>query len=185
MRNRQAGVLQERYKMLEREVECSPFRRESERFMNNREAATRHHQESGEGVPRAPVALETAIRDQGYAIALAAVLATPAGLRTTIRIMNVVTVAAIRRAAGNRKRRGAVHQEASSAHRFATFATRGVAPGLDRNTVIALPAPRTRRARRCQYEPESGESEADGYCYCSYQHGAHRKECEHAAPWPF
>jgi hypothetical protein len=179
MRNLQAGVLQERYKTLEPEVECWPFRRES----GPREREIRRG-ESGVGVALAPIALEAPIRDQRHAIALAAILATAPRLRAAVTVVNVVAGAAVGGAPGNRKGRRKPHEETLPAQRLATGATRAVAPGFDGDAVIALPAS-VWRARRCQYVRESGDSESDCYCYCSYQHGANRKECGQAAPRPF
>jgi hypothetical protein len=159
MRNPQAGVLQERYKMLELGVERWPFRRG----------------ESGEGVALAPIALEAPIGDQWHAIALAAILATAPRLGAAVAVVNVVAGAAVGGAAGNRKGRRTAHEETSPAQRFATCATRVVAPGFDGDALIARPASRAWRASRCQYVRESGDSESDCYCYCGYQHGTHRK----------
>ena len=131
---------------------------------------------SGEGVTAlAPLALQATIGNQRDVIALPAILAAAARPRAAVRVVNVVAGAGFGSAAGHREGRGVLHQEPSPAYGLATRTTRVIAPGFDGDTVKALlPASGPGRARRCEYEPESCDSEADCYCYCAYQHGTHR-----------
>src|SRR5262249_11373402 len=105
--------------------------------------------------------------------------------RPTIRVVNVVASAVPGRAARNRQRRGAAHEEASSAQRFATCTTGALAPGLAGPAVKAAAAATTGRARRRQYEPESGDSKAYCYCYQAYQHGTYLIGAALRRPRPF